>query len=114
MIKSILIFALLAVAAPAMSKVLMTKDNLLSVTISGDQAFVRTPAEDDVLSCYLSKTISSPQWESGVPGQAIFYKCTNGAVLSFKSYTSPAHDDMLFIFEGDKLMYSEKLNGKLH
>lgn len=113
MIKYIIAIALLAAATPTMAKVLTTKDNLLSVTVSADRVYVRTPAENDVLTCLLRKTMDSPNWESSEPGKAIFYACSNGAVLSFKSYTSRSHNDMIFIFEGDKLMYAQDLDGKV-
>lgn len=113
MIKKILLLSLLALAAPAMAKVLTTKDNLLSVTVSADRVYVRTPAENDVLTCLLRKTMDSPKWESGEPGKAMFYACSNGAVLSFKNYGSRTKNDMIFIFEGDKLMYSDDLDGKV-
>lgn len=113
MIKPIIAMLLLSIAAPSMAKVLTTKDNLLSVTVSSDRVYVRTPAENDVLTCLLRKTMESPKWESGEPGKAMFYACSNGAVLSFKNYTSRSHNDMVFIFEGDKLMYSDDLDGKV-
>ena len=113
MIRLITAVSLVLFSASSLATVLTTKDNLLSVTVSSDRVYIRTPAENDVLLCMKRKTLENPGWESGEAGKAIFYSCSNGATLSFKNYESRTRNDMVFIFEGDKLMYAQDLDGKV-
>ena len=113
MIKKIFLSALLAISVPSMAQSLVTKDNLISVTVSGNLAYLRTPVDDNIIRCTLGKILENPQWESGVPGKAVFYQCGNGVVMSFKGYQARNKDDMLFVFQGNKLMYAGELSGKL-
>jgi len=107
------IASLLSVACFQVSaNTLTTKDGRMSLTVDSQKMMVRTPEADDVLPCKFIKSAPGQNTRSADKWNGYFYQCANDLTISIKNYTQSSRSDEIFIFEGNKVMYTEQLSSK--
>lgn len=113
MLRIILCILIISACIPVTAKTLITKDGRMSLTVDSQKMMVRTPEADDVLPCKFIKSAPGQNTRSDDKWDGYFYQCANGLTVSVKHYKFNTRKDEVFIFDGDKVMYTDKLQGKL-
>lgn len=111
--KKLILLSLILVAIGAHGKTLITQDGRMSLLVSDGKIVIRTPEADDVLPCVLAKQAPGTYSPQADKWDGYFYQCSNGLTVSVKHYTFNTRKDEVFIFEGEKVMYTDQLQGKL-
>lgn len=111
--KKLIILSLILVAIGSQGKALITQDGRMSLLVSDGKIVIRTPEADDVLPCVLAKQAPGTYSSSADRWDGYFYQCANGLTVSVKHYTFNTRKDEVFIFDGEQVMYTDQLQGKL-